>query len=73
MAQGEKDQVPAQSPQNENPANSLSPDSPFRAEYKLLTDFLVSVPKVTKFANNPVDQARKGGEVYSESRVPLAN
>ena len=26
--------------------SSISPDSHFRAEYKLLTDFLVSVPKV---------------------------
>ena len=27
--------------------SSISPDSHFRAEYKLLTDFLVSVPKVS--------------------------
>ena len=29
-------------------ACSISPDTHFRAEYKLLTDFLVSVPKVSK-------------------------
>ena len=28
-------------------SSSISPDAHFRAEYKLLTDFLISVPKVS--------------------------
>ena len=31
---------------NQSNPNSISPDANFRAEYKLLTDFLVSVPKI---------------------------
>ena len=31
---------------NQSNPNSISPDANFRAEYKLLTDFLVSVPRI---------------------------
>ena len=54
---------------NQPNTSSISPDAHFRAEYKLLTDFLVSVPKVSNYSNSNlflagVDQARESQKLH---------
>lgn len=58
---------------NSSSPSSISADTHFRAEYKLLTDFLVSVPKVsirlalivlTLLLSVCLDQTRESRSVY---------
>jgi hypothetical protein len=56
--------------------NSISADFNYRAEYKLLTDILVSVPKVSYHPMTKwtiLDKKRKSKQVHQQRRVPAVD